>query len=145
MAELHTNLLSRALYELSPGESHAYDFPDKKTAHNEYCAFRNALRSAAQRIPAAKSLSLSREGNTIFLSMSLPPHSYPAPRTVSFGASQKEESKNDLSVFEKRIEADLAEGLLSFEDAQEMLEELKAAKSEKKEKEEKVKKGKEEN
>jgi len=137
MAYLHTETITRACAELNPGESYVLQFPTSKDAHNEYCYFRTALRSAVQKIPAAKTLSISRNGSSVIISMGYPAVLYPKPTRVSTSALPPEGSKDDLSyeptqhVSPKpehpmiaRIKADLAEGLISPEDAEEALSAL---------------------
>ena len=137
MAYLHTETITRACAELNPGESYVLQFPTPKDAHNEYCYFRTALRSAVQKIPAAKTLSISRNGSSVIISMGYPAVLYPKPTRVSTSALPPEKSKDDLSyeptqhVSPKlehpmiaRIKADLAEGLISPEDAEEALSTL---------------------
>lgn len=137
MAYLHTETITRACAELNPGESYVLQFPTSKDAHNEYCYFRTALRSAVQKIHAAKTLSISRNSNSVIISMGFPAVLYPAPvrvktSTLSLAA---EESQIDLSYeptqhtspsplehpMLARIKADLAEGLISPEDAEEAI------------------------
>ena len=137
MAYLHTETITRACAELNPGESYVLQFPTSKDAHNEYCYFRTALRSAVQKIHAAKTLSISRNGSSVVISMGYPAVLYPKPTRVSTSALPPEKSKDDLSyeptqhVSPKpehpmiaRIKADLAEGLISPEDAEEALSAL---------------------
>ena len=137
MAFIHTEAITRACAELNPGESYVYNFPTSKDAHNEYCYFRTALRSAVQKIPAAKTLSVSRNGFSVIISMGYPAVLYPKPTRVSTSTIPQEGSQNDLSyeptqhISQKpehpmiaRIKADLAEGLISTEDAEEALSAL---------------------
>ena len=137
MAATHTANILKACAELNPGESYVYTFATDKIAHNEYCYFRTALRSAVQKIPAAKTLSVSRNGSSVIISMGYPAVLYPKPTRVSTSTISPEESQNDLSyeptqhVSPKpehpmiaRIKADLAEGLISPEDAEEALSAL---------------------
>lgn len=137
MAFIHTEAITRACAELNPGESYVYNFPTPKDAHNEYCYFRTALRSAVQKIPAAKTLSISRNGTSVVVSMGFPAILYPAPQRVKTSAIPQETSKDDLSYeptqhispkpehpMVARIKADLAEGLISPEDAEEALSAL---------------------
>ena len=137
MAFIHTEAITRACAELNPGESYVYNFPTPKDAHNEYCYFRTALRAAVQKIPAAKTLSVSRNGSSVIISMGYPAVLYPKPTRVSTSALPTEGSKDDLSyeptqhISSKpehpmiaRIKADLAEGLISPEDAEEALSAL---------------------
>ena len=137
MAFIHTEAITRACAELNPGESYVYNFPTSKDAHNEYCYFRTALRSAVQKIPAAKTLSISRNGSSVIISMGYPAVLYPKPTRVSTSALPPEGSQNDLSYeptqhsspkpehpMIARIKADLAEGLISPEDAEEALSAL---------------------
>lgn len=137
MAFIHTEAITRACAELNPGESYVLQFPTSKDAHNEYCYFRTALRSAVQKIPAAKTLSISRNGSSVIISMGYPAVLYPKPTRVSTSALPPEGSKDDLSyeptqhICPKpehpmivRIKADLAEGLISPEDAEEALSAL---------------------
>jgi hypothetical protein len=134
MAFIHTEAITRACAELNPGESYVYNFPTPKDAHNEYCYFRTALRSAVQKIPAAKTLSISRNGTSVIISMGFPAILYPAPQRVKTSTIPQEGSQNDLSyeptqhISSKpehpmlaRIKADLAEGLISPEDAEEAI------------------------
>jgi hypothetical protein len=123
MAFIHTEAITRACAELNPGESYVYTFATEKIAHNEYCYFRTALRSALQKFPAAKNLTLSRQATSVTISMGVPDVLYPTPKRVKTSelfVEREEESKDDLS--EKphphqgilgRINADLAEGLIS--------------------------------
>ena len=83
MAFIHTESITRACAELNPGESYVYNFPTPKDAHNEYCYFRTALRAAVQKIPAAKTLSISRNGSSVIISMGYPAVLYPKPTRVS--------------------------------------------------------------
>ena len=137
MAYLHTETITRACAELNPGESYVLQFPTSKDAHNEYCYFRTALRSAVQKIPAAKTLSISRNGSSVIISMGYPAVLYPKPARISTSAIPPEGSKDDLSYeptqhaspkpehpMIARIKADLAEGLISPEDAEEALSAL---------------------
>ena len=135
MAYLHTETITRACAELNPGESYVLQFPTPKDAHNEYCYFRTALRSAVQKIPAAKTLSISRNGSSVVISMGFPAVLYPTPVRVKTSSISltPEESQIDLSyeptqrpgILEHtmlaRIKADLAEGLISPEDAEEAI------------------------
>jgi hypothetical protein len=135
MAYLHTETITRACAELNPGESYVLQFPTSKDAHNEYCYFRTALRSAVQKIPAAKTLSISRNSNSVIISMGFPAVLYPTPVRVKTSTLSlaPEESQNDLSYepaqrpgpaehpMLARIKADLAEGLISPEDAEEAI------------------------
>ena len=135
MAYLHTETITRACAELNPGESYVLQFPTTKDAHNEYCYFRTALRSAVQKIPAAKTLSISRNGSSVVISMGFPAVLYPTPVRVKTSSISltPEESQIDLSyeptqrpgILEHtmlaRIKADLAEGLISPEDAEEAI------------------------
>ena len=131
MAYLHTEAITRACAELNPGESYVYNFPTPKYAHNEYCYFRTALRSALQKIPAAKNLTLSRQGSSVTLSMGVPDILYPTPKRVktsSLFVEKEEGSKDDLSekphqhqAILDRINADLAEGLISPSEAAEAI------------------------
>lgn len=134
MAYLHTETITRACAELNPGESYVLQFPTSKDAHNEYCYFRTALRSAVQKIPAAKTLSISRNGSSVIISMGYPAVLYPKPTRVSTSTLPPEGSKDDLSYeptqhispkpehpMLARIKADLAEGLISHEDAEEAI------------------------
>jgi len=99
MAYLHTETITRACAELNPGESYVLQFPTSKDAHNEYCYFRTALRSAVQKIPAAKTLSISRNSNSVIISMGFPAVLYPTPVRVKTSTLSltPEESQNDLS------------------------------------------------
>ena len=100
MAATHTANILKACAELNPGESFVYTFPTEKIAHNEYCYFRTSLRAALQKFPAAKNLTLSRQGSSVTLSMGVPDILYPAPKKVltsSLFAGAKERSKDDLS------------------------------------------------
>lgn len=137
MAFIHTEAITRACAELNPGESYVYNFPTSKDAHNEYCYFRTALRSAVQKIPAAKTLSISRNDTSVVVSMGFPAILYPAPQRVKTSTIPQETSKDDLSCeptqhsnpqiehpMVARIKADLAEGLISPEDAEEALSAL---------------------
>ena len=139
MAFIHTEAITRACAELNPGESHVYNFPTPKDAHNEYCYFRTALRAAVQKIPAAKTLSISRSGSSVVITMGYPALLYPKPVRVASSAllNPQETSKDDLSYESTqhispkpehpmiaRIKADLAEGLISPEDAEEALSAL---------------------
>ena len=140
MAFIHTEAITRACAELNPGESYVYNFPTPKDAHNEYCYFRTALRSAVQKNAAAKTLSLSRNGSSVVISMGYPAILYPTPsrvKTSTIPASQEEKSKSDLSDAMEvpkavspyqpildRINADLAEGLISPDEAKEAIESL---------------------
>ena len=137
MAFIHTEAITRACAELNPGESYVYNFPTSKDAHNEYCYFRTALRAAVQKIPAAKTLSVSRNGSSVIISMGYPAVLYPKPTRVSTSTLPSEGSKDDLSYeptqhvspkpehpMVARIKADLAEGLISPEDAEEALSTL---------------------
>lgn len=140
MAAIHNEQLLRACAELNPGESYVFQFPTQKDAHNEYCYFRTALRSIVQKNAAAKTLSLNRNGSSVIISMGYPAILYPAPTRVKTSAlpvSQGEESKSDLSATIKipkvispyhsildRINADLAEGLISPDEAKEAIESL---------------------
>ena len=137
MAFIHTESITRACAELNPGESYVYNFPTPKDAHNEYCYFRTALRAAVQKIPAAKTLSISRNGSSVIISMGYPAVLYPKPTRVSTSALPPEGSKDDLSYEPTQhvspksehpmvamIKADLAEGLISPEDAEEALSAL---------------------
>jgi hypothetical protein len=135
MAYLHTETITRACAELNPGESYVLQFPTSKDAHNEYCYFRTALRSAVQKIPAAKTLSISRNSNSVIISMGFPAVLYPTPVRVKTSTLSlaPEESQIDLSYepaqrtsplehpMLARIKADLAEGLISPEDAEEAI------------------------
>ena len=134
MAAIHNEQILRACAELNPGESYVFQFPTSKDAHNEYCYFRTALRSIVQKSPAAKTLTISRSGNAVVISMKYPAILYPTPQKVKTSSIQ-EESKSDLSDDGKvpqtlsphqpildRINADLAEGLISPEDAKEAIE-----------------------
>lgn len=133
MAAIHTEQISRACAELNPGESYVFNFPTPKDAHNEYCYFRTALRSAVQKIPAAKTLSISRNGSSVVISMGYPSVLYPTPQKVKTSSLQ-EESQNDLSptfdsssanaIMIRRIKADLEEGLISPEEAEEAIASL---------------------
>ena len=133
MAAIHTEQISRACAELNPGESYVFNFPTQKDAHNEYCYFRTALRSAVQKIPAAKTLSISRNGSSVVISMGYPSVLYPTPQKVKTSSLQ-EESQNDLSptfdsssanaIMIRRIKADLEEGLISPEEAEEAIASL---------------------
>ena len=131
MAFIHTEAITRACAELNPGESYVYNFPTSKDAHNEYCYFRAALRSAVQKIPAAKTLSISRSGSSVVISMGYPSVLYPTPQKVKTSSLQ-EESKDDLSLIAtsanaiiiRRIKADLEEGLISPEEAEEAIQSL---------------------
>ena len=139
MAYLHTETITRACAELNPGESYVLQFPTPKDAHNEYCYFRTALRSAVQKIPAAKTLTISRNASTVIISMGVPAVLYPTPVRVKTSSLSltPEESQSDLSYeptqhispkpehpMIARIKADLAEGLISPEDAEEALSAL---------------------
>lgn len=135
MAFIHTEAITRACAELNPGESYVLQFPTSKDAHNEYCYFRTALRSAVQKIPAAKTLSISRNSNSVIISMGFPAVLYPTPVRVKTSTLSlaPEESQIDLSYepvqrsglaehpMLARIKADLAEGLISPEDAEEAI------------------------
>lgn len=135
MAYLHTETITRACAELNPGESYVLQFPTPKDAHNEYCYFRTALRSAVQKIHAAKTLSISRNSNSVVISMGFPAVLYPTPVRVKTSSISlaPEESQIDLSYeptqhmsplehpMLARIKADLAEGLISPEDAEEAI------------------------
>jgi hypothetical protein len=133
MAFIHTEAITRACAELNPGESYVFNFPTQKDAHNEYCYFRTALRSAVQKIPAAKTLSISRNGSSVVISMGYPSVLYPTPQKVKTSSLQ-EESKDDLSptvgsssanaIIIRRIKADLEEGLISPEEAEEAISSL---------------------
>ena len=133
MAAIHTEQISRACAELNPGESYVFNFPTQKDAHNEYCYFRTALRSAVQKIPAAKTLSISRNGSSVVISMGYPSVLYPTPQKVQTSSLQ-EKSQNDLSptmgsssanaIMIRRIKADLEEGLISPEEAEEAISSL---------------------
>ena len=131
MAYLHTETITRACAELNPGESYVLQFPTPKDAHNEYCYFRTSLRAALQKFPAAKNLTLSRQGSSVTISMGVPDILYPTPKKVltsSLFVEKEERSKDDLS--EKphphqgildRINSDLAEGLISPSEAAEAI------------------------
>lgn len=131
MAATHTANILKACAELNPGESYVYTFPTEKTAHNEYCYFRTALRSALQKFPAAKNLTLSRQSTSVTISMGVPDILYPTPKRVktsSLFTEVEEGSKDDLS--EKphphqgildRISSDLAEWLISPYEAAEAI------------------------
>ena len=133
MAYLHTETITRACAELNPGESYVLQFPTSKDAHNEYCYFRTALRSIVQKSSAAKTLTISRNATSVVISMGYPAVLYPTPQKVRTSSIQ-EESQSDLSgsgeipqkvspnsAMLARISADLAEGLISPEDAEEAI------------------------
>ena len=134
MAATHTANILKACAELNPGESYVYTFPTEKAAHNEYCYFRTSLRSALQKFPAAKNLTLSRQGSSVTISMGVPDILYPTPKkilTSSLFVGVEEESEIDLS--EKphphqgiidRIKSDLAEGLISPSEAAEAIDSI---------------------
>lgn len=134
MSAHHIEQISHACAELNPGESFAYTFASAKIAHNEYCYFRTALRAAIQKFPAAKNLTLSRQGSSVTISMGVPEVLYPAPKkilTSSIHATIGEESEIDLSENHHphqgiidRIKADLAEGLISPSEAAEAIESI---------------------
>lgn len=137
MAAIHTEQILRACAELNPGESYVFHFPSQKDAHNEYCYFRTALRSIVQKNAAAKTLTISRNASSVVISMGYPAILYPTPQKVKTNTIQ-EESLNDLSsnnqlleskpspyqAFIDRINADLAEGLISPDEAKEAIENL---------------------
>lgn len=134
MAATHTANILKACAELNPGESFVYTFPTEKIAHNEYCYFRTSLRAALQKFPAAKNLTLSRQGSSVTLSMGVPDILYPAPKKVltsSLFAGVEEGSKDDLSekphphqAILDRINSDLAEGLISPSEAAEAIDSI---------------------
>jgi hypothetical protein len=86
-----------------------------------------------QKIPAAKTLSISRNGSSVVISMGYPSVLYPTPQKVKTSSLQ-EESKDDLSptvgsssanaIIIRRIKADLEEGLISPEEAEEAISSL---------------------
>jgi hypothetical protein len=131
MAAIHNEQILRACAELNPGESYVFQFPTPKDAHNEYCYFRTALRSIVQKSPAAKTLTISRNASSVVISMGYPAVLYPTPQKVKTSSLQ-EESQNDLSPNNEtsqqqhpliaRIKSDLAEGLISQEEADEAIE-----------------------
>lgn len=137
MAAIHNEKILAACSTLNPGESYVLTFPTSKDAHNEYCYFRTALRSIVQKNAAAKSLTLSRNASSVVISMGYPAILYPTLTKVQTSTLPKpEESQNDLSCIAQpsqvtsvhpmlaRIQADLAEGLISAEDAAEAIEAL---------------------
>ena len=140
MAATHTANILKACAELNPGESYVYTFATDKIAHNEYCYFRTALRAALQKFPAAKNLTLSRQGSSVTISMGVPDILYPTPKKVltsSLFTEVEEWSKDDLS--EKphphqgildRINSDLAEGLISPSEADEAINSILTCTSE---------------
>lgn len=138
MAATHTANILKACAELNPGESYVYTFPTEKIAHNEYCYFRTSLRAALQKFPAAKNLTLSRQGSSVTLSMGVPDILYPTPKKVltsSLFAGVEEGSKDDLSekphphqAILDRINSDLAEGLISPSEAAEAIDSILSCK-----------------
>ena len=136
MAAIHNENILRACQTLNPGESFVFAFDSEKIAHNEYCYFRTALRACIQKYPAAKSLTISRTGLSVCLSMGVPTVLYPTPSRVKTSSLAQEESQNDLSGIEietrknphqamiDRINSDLAEGLISPSDAAEAISSL---------------------
>lgn len=136
MAAIHNEQILRACAELNPGESYVFTFPTQKDAHNEYCYFRTALRGIVQKNAAAKTLTISRNATSVVISMGYPAILYPAPQKVKTTTLQ-ETSQVDLSSITQnetvanpyqcmidRIKADLAEGLLSPEEAEEAISNL---------------------
>ena len=140
MAATHTANILKACAELNPGESYVYTFATDKIAHNEYCYFRTSLRAALQKFPAAKNLTLSRQGSSVTISMGVPDILYPTPKRVKTSelfVEREEKSKDDLS--EKphphqgildRINSDLAEGLISPSEAAEAINSILTCTSE---------------
>ena len=134
MAATHTANILKACAELNPGESYVYTFPTEKTAHNEYCYFRTALRSALQKFPAAKNLTLSRQSTSVTVSMGVPDVLYPTPKKVltsSLFTEVPEWSKDDLSekphlhqVIIDRVKSDLADGLILPSEASEAIDSI---------------------
>jgi len=139
MAAIHNEQILRACAELNPGESYVFTFPTQKDAHNEYCYFRTALRGIVQKNAAAKTLTISRNATSVVISMGYPAILYPAPQKIKTSSiqPQTETSQVDLSCCSEvpqkvsphqsmldRINADLAEGLISPEDAAEAIEAL---------------------
>lgn len=138
MAAIHNEKILTACSTLNPGESYVLNFPTAKDAHNEYCYFRTALRSIVQKNAAAKSLTISRNASSVVISMGYPAILYPTLTKVkTSNITQEETSTNDLSdntnVQQKsspyqplldRIAADLAEGLISPDEAEEAISAL---------------------
>ena len=139
MAAIHNEKILTACSTLNPGESYVLNFPTAKDAHNEYCYFRTALRSIVQKNAAAKSLTISRNASSVVISMGYPAILYPTLTKVKTSSiqPQTETSQDDLSPTDQsetaanpyqciiyRINADLAEGLLSPDEAKEAIENL---------------------
>lgn len=138
MAAIHNEHILKACQTLNPGESYVFKFDTAKIAHNEYCYFRTALRACIQKFPAAKSLTISRSGLSVCISMGVPAVFYPTPSRVKTSSIPQEESQNDLSPIEEtpdgkpnpyqhvidRINSDLADGLISPDDAAEAISSL---------------------
>jgi hypothetical protein len=138
MAAIHNEKILTACSTLNPGESYVLTFPTAKDAHNEYCYFRTALRSIVQKNAAAKSLTISRNASSVVISMGYPAILYPSLTKVKTSSlAQTETSQDDLSPTDQgetvsnpyqciidRINADLAEGLLSPDEAKEAIENL---------------------
>ena len=133
MAAIHNEQILRACAELNPGESYVFTFPTQKDAHNEYCYFRTALRGIVQKNAAAKTLTISRNATSVVISMGYPAILYPSPQKVKTNTIQ-ETSQVDLSCCSEasqkvsphqsmldRINADLAEGLISPSEAAEAI------------------------